>query len=110
MKDKESFLDREHTEILEALQATSLTEGSTKRIFSEMLSIFSYHLDREEETVMPLLHYLSERVTENYELDYALLRLQVHEFNTEFDNMLSEHQKLSELAYLAGKLIRQVVE
>ena len=61
MKDKESFLDREHTEILETLQAASFTEGSTKRIFSEMLSIFSYHLDREEETVMPLLHYLSER-------------------------------------------------
>ena len=61
MKDKESFLDREHTEILETLQAASFTEGSTKRIFSEMLSIFSYHLDREEETVMPLLHYLSDQ-------------------------------------------------
>ena len=105
MKDKESFLDREHTEILEALQAAYLTEGSTKRIFSEMLSIFSYQLDREEETVMPLLHYLSERVTENHVLDYPLLRLQAHEFSTEFDNMLSEHQKLSELAYLAGNLI-----
>ncbi len=104
MKDKESFLDREHTEILEELQAASLTEGSTKKIFSEMLSIFSYHLDREEETVMPLLHYLSERVTQNHGLDYALLRLRAHEFSTEFDNMLSEHQKLSDLASLAGKL------
>lgn len=106
MKDKESFLDREHTEILETLQAASFTEGSTKRIFSEMLSIFSYHLDREEETVMPLLHYLSERVTQNHGLDYALLRLQAHELKTEFDSMLSEHQKLSDLASLAGKLIR----
>ncbi len=104
MKDKESFLDREHTEILEELQAASLTEGSTKKIFSEMLSIFSYHLDREEETVMPLLHYLSERVTQNHGLDYALLRLQAHELKTEFDSMLSEHQKLSDLASLAGKL------
>ena len=53
---------------------------------------------------MPLLHYLSERVTQNHGLDYALLRLQVHEFSTEFDSMLSEHQKLSDLASLAGKL------
>lgn len=102
MNGKASFLDREHTEILESLQHAAMSGGGLGILFSEILSVFSYHLDREEETVLPLLNYLPGRTSRAARVDLVPIHLRASEFCTEIDSMLKEHQKLSELSSSAS--------
>ncbi len=97
MENKESFLDREHSELLESLQELSSSGGCNSRIFSDILKTFSYHLDREEETVVPLLGYLKCRIDRSCKPDVGKLRSAWDDFTKLHDTMLEEHREIKEL-------------
>lgn len=97
MIDHISFLDREHTELLEKLQQYALNKGRLGTIFSQILAIFSYHLDREEETVIPLLAYLKERMGRKKRPNLEYFRKISSEFDNEFENMIKEHLQIEDL-------------
>ncbi len=105
MKEKESFLDKEHTELLEELQFAAESGGKLGETFSEILSLFSYHLDREEETVVPLLEYLSERTVEGNIADYAGLIQAAEGFDEEYESMIKEHSDLNTLSTEAESML-----
>lgn len=97
MTERISFLDREHGEILEKLHHASDIEGETGSAFGDILKIFSYHLDREEATVVPLLRYLSERTFEERDIDFNELENASMDFESQYDTMLEEHGRMVEL-------------
>lgn len=61
MSDSESVMKNEHGELLELLEGISGKGGRTGEIFSEILGLFRQHLEREEETVIPLLGVPEEK-------------------------------------------------
>lgn len=97
MKSARSLLDREHSELLEKLQELSGRSDGFGRVFENVLKIFSYHLDREEETVMPLLDYISRRTENRRLIDTLMLQRAWEGFTREYDNMVNEHNQMTKL-------------
>ncbi|AKA49518.1 hypothetical protein IX51_10905 [uncultured archaeon] len=97
MKSGRSFLDREHTYLLEEMQALTGRSDRFGRLFENVLTIFSYHLDREEETVIPLIDYLSRREGSKRLLDVLNIQRAWDGFRQEYDNMLNEHAQMNKL-------------
>lgn len=97
MEEKISFLDREHTHLLEEIQELSMNEGTAGESFKSLLRVFSAHLDREEETVMPLLEYLRNRVAGNSELKNERISAASRDFQLEYGTMIAEHKEISEI-------------
>ncbi len=96
MTQRESFLNEEHTELLAEISEMSATPGETGKLFTELLNIFSAHLDREEETVLPLLGYLRDSVESLVEVSDSLFKAG-KDFRTEYETMENEHNAMDNI-------------
>ncbi len=103
MREKESFLDKEHTELLEKIQELSMREGDVGESFKAVMKIFSFHLDREEETVIPLLEYLRRRALKEPEPMHERISTASRGFQQEYGSMLSEHREIETLLEAAER-------
>lgn len=106
MGTEHELLKEEHTEILGSLQAISSSGGNLAGIFSDMTRIFSYHVDREEEIMVPLLDYLAERHGNISSHDMGYLEKRSAEFQIEMENLLREHEHLMLLIEVAERVLK----
>lgn len=95
MREKTSFLDKEHTHLLEEIQELSMSDGATGESFKSLMSTFSAHLDREEETVMPLLEYLRNWASGNVQMEIDSVPTASRDFQKEYGTMIAEHKEIS---------------
>lgn len=98
------ILEHEHEEILERLEKESNKGGETSRVFAEILSRFTRHLEEENETIVPLLHFIKRRSQgENLvqSLDYNEAS---NKFQRDFALMMKEHEIIQELIKKAQEL------
>ena len=116
MTEHESMLNEEHTELLSRISEMSGISGEPGRLFAKILEIFSGHLDREEETVIPLVIYLEERIEGSAQADESLGKY-ANDFRTEYPTMISEHREMDGMMKQiesisssddAAKLIREI--
>jgi iron-sulfur cluster repair protein YtfE (RIC family) len=96
MTQHESFLNEEHTELLAEISEVAATPGKTGKLFSELLNIFSGHLDREEQTVLPLLGYLYDSVERPIDVSDSLFKAG-KDFRTEYATMVNEHKAIDDI-------------
>lgn len=96
MAQHESFLKDEHSELLAGILEVSSTQDETGKRFLELLKIFSGHLDREEETVLPLIAYLYDSVEKQPEVNGNLLKA-CKDFKTEYSTMVNEHEAMENI-------------
>ena len=96
MTQRESFLNEEHTELLNEISEMSAATGETGKLFSQLLNIFSGHLDREEETVLPLLRYLHDSVEGPAEASDGLFKAG-KDFRVEYETMENEHKAMDKI-------------
>lgn len=97
MAEMEGFLDREHSELLEQMSEIAAGKGRIAELYGEILSIFSYHLDKEEETVIPLLGYLKSRDTGQNKGRLRDLESASRKFIGDAEEMVFEHSKMAQL-------------
>jgi iron-sulfur cluster repair protein YtfE (RIC family) len=97
MTEMEGFLDREHSELLEQMSEIAAGKGKVAELYGEILSIFSYHLDKEEETVIPLLAYLKSRSTARSEVGFHDLESASRKFIGDAEEMISEHREMAQI-------------
>lgn len=101
MTETHGILDHEHETLLEKLDEVSRSNSRTGEIYSEVLRLFRAHLDEENETIVPLLGYLKNRLGEFDNSDVEPLKLASARFEDHFDQMLEEHKEISRQIGLA---------
>ncbi len=106
MKDEKSILDEEHEELIGMLVEVAGKHTEVGRLFSEVLRIFRYHLDKENETVLPLLSYLKERLGNHNGNNKEALKLAWIEFKNDYPEMMHEHQEMGKLLERASNFMR----
>ncbi len=82
MTDGKNILDEEHEELIEMLGEVASEQTEVGRLFSEVFRIFRHHLDKENQTVAPLLAYLKERLGDYRAKDKEGLDIARAKFNT----------------------------
>lgn len=97
MKSGKFILEREHGELLDSLSEASRRQDHFGRLFEDVLKIFRYHLDRELETVLPLLEYMHQRNEENRLHDMLRLQEIWSNLRDEYGNLLNEHKQMFRL-------------
>ncbi|MCL4328508.1 MAG: hemerythrin domain-containing protein [Candidatus Thermoplasmatota archaeon] len=97
MESETSYLDNEHTELLEGMQNLSACDTEVGHAFKDIARVFSYHLDREESTVIPLLKYLRRKAEGECESSRERLLAASENFHVEYDSMLKEHGEIEKL-------------
>ncbi|MHB1708625.1 MAG: hemerythrin domain-containing protein [Thermoplasmataceae archaeon] len=106
MAEAKTILDREHKEILEELETVSSENTEAGRVFGEILHIFSRHLDTENETIVPLLNFLGDRLCGDISVDLDKLNVSNRKFNSNYDEMIREHESISVLIGKAKKTLK----
>ena len=104
MADEKNILDEEHEELIEMLGEVARKKTETGRLFSEVLRIFRYHLDKENETVGPLLAYLRERLGEYMTKDKESLNHARTMFEDSYPAMMREHEEMAKLFKILGNV------
>ncbi len=97
------ILDEEHEELVEMLGEVARKKTEVGRLFSEVLRIFRTHLNRENETIVPLLTYLQERLGERMDKERECLKSAMAEFEKSYPEMIQEHEEMAKLIRLAQK-------
>lgn len=92
-----SFLDREHADLISKLETASARSDRLGRIFSDVLKIFEYHLNREDEMVIPLIESISARANRRVILDTFAVQKRWEEFKREYETLLNEHSQVLKL-------------
>lgn len=99
-------MKEEHTRLLVDLQTMSVGRTSLNAVFEEILRVFEYHLDREEETTLPLLAFLEQRSTFGsfQKMNPEILKSAWDLFKNEVKTMLTEHRDILRLIEKAEEL------
>jgi hemerythrin superfamily protein len=105
MAHHSSILDREHDEIIEQLEDASTGDNGTSRLFREMRSKFLTHLEKENETIIPLLSYVKETANGAGIGKNSIYITAGEKFNRESDTMVSEHRTMQNLV---GNVMEQL--
>ncbi len=104
MKEKLSFLDREHAELLEKIQGFSTCDGELGKNFKEAMGKFGSHLEKEEVTVIPLLKYLGSRIRPD-QVSRTFKPYSARDgFRAEYQTMLGEHRQIEKILDRISKL------
>lgn len=101
MTEKDNILDTEHEELLEGLGEVARRKDEVGRIFDEVLRLFRSHMDKENQTIVPLLGYLRERLGDFNNQELKSLRKAAADFETGYPGMLEEHLEISRLIKMA---------
>ncbi len=107
MSDEKNILDEEHEELIETLGEVARKKTEAGKLFSEVLVIFSYHLDKENETVAPLLAYLKARLGDYRDKDKDALNLARTKFEDSYPEMMQEHEKMAKLIRRAQDSLKE---
>ena len=105
MAHHSSILDKEHDELLEQLEDASRENNGLSKLFKEMHTKFLVHLDRENETILPLLSFVKETANGRVIEENQLYQTAGQKFIRDFDKMISEHRIMQELI---GKVTEQL--
>ncbi|QRF76466.1 Hemerythrin HHE cation binding domain protein [Thermoplasmatales archaeon] len=106
MTDEKNMLDEEHEELIEALGEVAREKTEVGRLFSEVLGIFRTHLNRENETIIPLLGYLKDRLG-GYDADgKEALNIARMKFEDSYPEMIQEHEDMAKLIRSAQELLK----
>ena len=101
MKDTRILLENEHEELLELLGEIARKKTEVGHLFSEVLRIFRYHLVKENESVVPLLAYMKDRLGEYKGNEKNFLNLARAKLEDLYPEMISEHNEMGKLIRLA---------
>lgn len=96
----------EHEKLLEDLDDLSRTSGKVGEIYSDVLVLFRAHLERENETVLPLLGYLKSRLKGFNVESMEPLRIASSKLEDHFDQMLIAHKEISRLLDLVSEELK----
>ena len=94
MTDNKTLLDEEHEELVRKLESVSKEENPMGTAFSDILCSFKCHMERENGTVIPLLKFLNERVSESVGVGNKNLIDAGNEFRKNYKEMLEEHRSI----------------
>ncbi len=106
MADVKNILDEEHEELKEMLVEAAHKNTEAGRIFSEVFRIFRHHLDKENETVVPLLAYLKDRLGDFMVKDKEALNLARAKFVETYPEMMREHEEMAKLIRSSQDLLK----
>ena len=105
MAHHSSILDKEHDELLEQLEDASRENNGLSKLFKEMHTKFLVHLDKENDTILPLLSYVKEVADGRVIGENQLYRTAGQKFIGDYDKMISEHRIMQDLI---GKVTEQL--
>ncbi len=97
MEKIDGVLDKEHKELVERLEEASGKGTEAGRVFVDVLGIFRYHLEKENETIVPLLVFLKDRLDEKNQINTAELDEARHRFDDKYCEMIQEHRIMGNL-------------
>ena len=97
MNAKLNLIENEHLELLESIRYASKEATEAGNLYSQILSLFEKHMDKERKTVFPLLGYLSDRLLSKSMIDKSKLIEARDAFENEYEHMLEEHLAISSL-------------
>ena len=106
MMGQKTILDQEHEELVEQIDKISHEDTEVGRIYAEVLRIFRLHLERENDTIVPLVKHLKERIDGFGEERTNSLREAKKKFEESYGTMMREHEELSKLIRLAENSIK----
>lgn len=100
------MLDEEHEELIETLGEVAREKTEVGRLFSEVLGIFRTHLNRENETIIPLLGYLKDRLGRYDAGAKEALTIARVKFEDSYSEMIREHEDMAKLIRSAQDLLK----
>lgn len=106
MTDGKNILDEEHEELIEMLGEVASEQTEVGRLFSEVFRIFRHHLDKENQTVAPLLAYLKERLGDYRAKDKEGLDIARAKFKNIYPEMMREHEEMAKLIGMAQNSLK----
>lgn len=101
-----NFIEGEHKDLLLTLKKASIQGGRAGDEFAKVFEIFRGHMEKEANSVLPLISYLSDRLLSKSLIDKAKLIAARDSFEYEYDDFLNEHSQmvalLKEIVSISG--------